>query len=100
MKFLQLRALCNSKLNRAVCSVRLVSVLLLVNSVVLVVGIRVDDTFQNHSNVGLVLNGVKWRFASSLVCNVIELGLLKPDFLSSGIRFLVKNENVKSVCAK
>ncbi len=75
MKFLQLRAFCKSKLNRAVCSVRLVSVLLLVNSVVLVVGIRGDDGFQNHSNVGLVLNGVMWRFASSLVCNVIELGL-------------------------
>ncbi len=75
MKFLQLRALCNSKLNRAVCSVRLVSVLLLVNSVVLVVGIRADDSFQNCSNVGLVLNGVMRRFASSLVCNVIELGL-------------------------
>ncbi len=75
MKFLQLRALCNSKLNRAVCSVRLVSVLLLVNSVVLVVGIRADDSFQNRSNVGLVLNGVMRRFASSLVCNVIELGL-------------------------
>ncbi len=99
MKFLQLRALCNSKLNRAVCSVRLVSVLLLVNSVVLVVGIRADDSFQNRSNVGLVQNGVMRRFASSLVCNVIELGLSKPDFLSSGIRFLVKNENVKSVCA-
>jgi hypothetical protein len=75
LKFLQLRALCNSKLNRAVCSVRLVSVLLLVNSVVLVVGIRADDSFQNRSNVGLVLNGVMRRFASSLVCNVIELGL-------------------------
>ncbi len=71
MKFLQLRALCNSKLNRAVCSVRLVSVLLLVNSVVLVVGIRADDSFQNRSNVGLVQNGVMQRF----VCNVIELGL-------------------------
>ncbi len=75
MKFLQLRALCNSKLNRAVCNVRLVSVLLLVNSVVLVVGIRADDSFQNCSNLGLVLNGAMWRFASSLVCNVIELGL-------------------------
>jgi hypothetical protein len=52
LKFLQLRALCNSKLNRAVCSVRLVSVRLLVNSVVLVVGIRADDSFQNRSNVG------------------------------------------------
>jgi hypothetical protein len=71
LKFLQLRALCNSKLNRAVCSVRLVSVLLLVNSVVLVVGIRADDSFQNRSNVGLVQNGVMQRF----VCNVIELGL-------------------------